>query len=149
MRARPLTLAQANDLVEKLHRHHKRVQGHRFTIGAEKDGVLVGAATVGRPVARMCDTYGTAEVTRLVTDGTKNACSFLYAACARAAEAMGFDKIQTYILDTENGVTLKAAGWTLEEASTGGSWDRVSRGRTDKAPLNPKQRWAKMLGGAK
>lgn len=148
MRLRPLTLKQANDLVARLHRHHKPVQGHRFSIGVEVDGALVGAATVGRPVARGCDPYGTAEVTRLVTDGTKNACSILYAACARAAQAMGFDKIQTYILDTESGTSLRAAGWTFEAETAGGDWNhsKANAGtrRTDQ-PMQPKQRWGKTL----
>src|SRR5690242_3370013 len=80
MKIVPLTLAQANALVASLHRHHKPAQGHRFSIGAEHNGALVGAVIVGRPVARGCDPYRTAEVVRLVTDGTKNACSFLYSA---------------------------------------------------------------------
>jgi hypothetical protein len=40
----PLTLKQANTLVDRLHRHHKPVVGHRFSIGAEVDGNLVGAS---------------------------------------------------------------------------------------------------------
>lgn len=148
MRVRPLTLAQANELVARLHRHHKPAQGHRFSIGAEVDGVMVGAAIVGRPVARGCDPYHTAEVTRLVTDGTKNACSILYAACARAAQAMGFDKIQTYILDTESGTSLRAAGWSYEASTAGGDWNHsaayAGKRRTDQ-PMQPKQRWGKTL----
>jgi hypothetical protein len=90
MRPIPLTLAQANALIASLHRHHKPVVGHRFTIGAETaDGRVVGAAVVGRPVAHKTEQYRIAEVTRLVTDGTRNACSLLYGATARAAEAMG------------------------------------------------------------
>ena len=60
----PLTLTQANDLVARLHRHHRPVVGHRFSIGVQCDGELVGAAIVGRPVARMLDDGFTAEVTR-------------------------------------------------------------------------------------
>lgn len=103
MNAIPLALKQANDLVARLHRHHKPVVGHRFSIGAEVDGVIVGAIIVGRPVARHCDQVRTFEVTRLVTDGTRNACSFLYARAARAAEAMGATSIQTYTLPVEGG----------------------------------------------
>ena len=143
----PLTLKQANELIARLHRHHKPVQGHRFTIGAARaDGVLVGAAVVGRPVARMVDQYRVAEVTRLVTDGTRNACSLLYSAAARAAKAMGFQKIQTYILADEPGTSLRAAGWVMEAKTDGGDWNRPSRGgrRVDQ-PMMEKQRWAKIL----
>ena len=50
---RPLTLKQANSLVESLHRHHKPVVGHRFSLSCEDAvGTVHGAAVVGRPVAR-------------------------------------------------------------------------------------------------
>lgn len=142
LRVRPLTLAQANELVTRLHRHHKPVVGHRFSIGVEADGVLVGAAIVGRPVARMTDAYNVAEVTRLVTDGTRNACSILYAAAARAAEAMGFERIQTFILASEPGTSLRAAGWHCDGPSDGGEWGRDSRARTTDI-AEPKVRWSK------
>lgn len=75
---------------------------------------FVGAAIVGLPVARKTPQYETSEVTRLVTDGTKNACSFLYAAAARVAREMGFFKIQTFILQEERGISLRAAGWKFD-----------------------------------
>src|SRR6185437_13836615 len=89
----PLDLAEANAFVAAHHRHHKPVVGHRFSIGAVVNGELVGVAIVGRPVARMRDDGLTVEITRLCTDGTKNACSFLYGACARGAFALGFKRI--------------------------------------------------------
>lgn len=151
LRVRPLTLAQANALVEQLHRHHKPIQGHRFSIGLERNGVLVGAAIVGRPVARMIDAYMVAEVTRLVTDGSANACSALYGACAKIAREMGFDRIQTYILDSESGVSLRAAGWrAVATTSRGGDWNHstANRGtrRTDQ-PMTPKVRWERVFNG--
>lgn len=145
LRPVPLTLSEANALIAQLHRHHKPVVGHRFTIGAkDAAGRVVGAIVVGRPVARMTDQYAVAEVTRLVTDGTKNACSLLYGAAARAAEAMGYDRIQTFILDEEPGTSLRAAGWVLEGRSDGGDWNCPSRGgrRVDQ-PQVGKQRWVK------
>lgn len=141
-----IELKEANAFIGQLHRHHKPVQGHRFSIGAEKAGKLVGVAVVGRPVARMTDQKNVAEVTRLATDGTKNACSFLYAQAARAAQALAFSKIQTFILDSEPGTSLRAAGWTCEGPSAGGDWNRPSRGnrRTDQ-PMEPKTKWSKSL----
>lgn len=142
----PLTLRQLNALVEKLHRHHKPVRGHRFSLGVKLGDDLVGACCVGRPVARGCDPYLTAEVTRLVTDGTKNACSSLYSAAARAAKAMGYLKIQTYILDSELGTSLRASGWELEGTVKGRLWNNFGRSdrRTDQ-PSDDKQRWVKIL----
>ena len=82
----PLTLAQANEFVEKHHRHHQRVQGYKFSIGCESCGELVGVVIAGRPVSRYLDDGFTLEVTRLCTLGGRNVCSFLYAAAARAAK---------------------------------------------------------------
>ncbi len=145
----PLTLVQANDLVAKLHRHHKPAQGHRFSCGAVNGaGELVGAVVVGRPVARGVHAYEVAEVTRLVTDGTKNACSFLYAVAAQVAKAMGFVKIQTYILEDEPGTSLRAAGWKFDHTTTGGDWNNSKaykgKRRTDQ-PMCPKQCWVRIL----
>lgn len=145
MRSVPLTLAQANDLVARWHRHHKPAHAHRYSIGALKHGRLVGAVIVARPRARLTPQYEVAEVVRLVTDGTRNAPSFLYARAARVADEMGFFKIQTFILESESGDSLRAAGWVFDGWSAGGTWDRVSRGRSDEHPLERKQRWAKYL----
>ncbi len=143
-----LELAEANALVDELHRHHKPVRGHRFSVGAvdTKSGKLVGAAIVGRPVARAVNYKTTLEVTRLVTDGTKNACSFLYAAAARAGKELGYNKIQTYILEEENGTTLRAAGWSFEENTRGGQWKHTDgKPRRTDQPTQKKQRWSKSL----
>ena len=147
MRIRPLTLKQANDLISSLHRHHKPVTGHRFSLGLFDDtDKLIGAAVVGRQVSRELDPYKVAEVTRLVTDGTKNACSMLYGACARVAKEMGFEKIQTYILMTEKGTSLRASGWQLVYITQGGDWNHskafAGKRRTDQ-PMCKKQRWEK------
>jgi hypothetical protein len=133
-----IELAEANAFVAQHHRHHQPVVGHLFSLGAILDDKIVGVAIVGRPVARMRDDGLTAEVTRLCTDGTRNACSFLYGAAARAAFALGFKKIGTYILASENGATLKAAGWRLMGEVKGRSWTTPSRPRVDKHPTQDK-----------
>ena len=141
----PMELKDANYLVETLHRHHKPVQGHRFSIGAlcVETGVIVGAAIVGRPVARMTNQRATLEITRLVTDGSEHAPSFLYGAVVRVARALGYTKVQTFILDSEPGTSLRAAGYVLEQLSGGGSWERLSKpNRRHDQPEGPKQRWA-------
>ena len=38
----PLELKELNALVAAMHRHHKPVVGHRFSIGLECDGKLIG-----------------------------------------------------------------------------------------------------------
>jgi hypothetical protein len=131
-------LDEANAFVAQYHRHHKPVIGHLFSIGAVAGEKIVGVAIVGRPVARMRDDGTTAEVTRLCTDGSRNACSFLYGACARAAFALGFKRIGTYILASEGGASLRASGWRLIGEAGGGSWSRSDRPRVDKHPTQAK-----------
>lgn len=144
----PLELAEANALVRRLHRHHKPAQGHRFSLGViDDDGTLHGAAIIGRPVARMAGSpRDVLEVVRLVTDGTPNACSALYAAAARAGHAMGFRRIQTYILDSEPGTSLRASGWRSEGGAGGGQWKHTDgRPRRTDQPTGPKERWTRAL----
>ena len=118
----PVSLAQANEFVRQHHRHHKPVAGHKFSIGCAENGRLCAVAIVGRPVSRYLDDGFTLEVNRLCSDGTKNACSILYAAAARATRAMGYRKIITYTLDTESGASLRAAGWTNAGLAGGKAW---------------------------
>jgi hypothetical protein len=142
-----IDLAEANAFVAQHHRHHKPVVGHLFSIGAVAGKKIVGVAIVGRPVARMRDDGMTAEVTRLCTDGSKNACSFLYGAAARAAFALGFTRIGTYILASENGASLRASGWRMIGEVQGRSWSCVSRPRVDKHPLQAKLLFETVQGG--
>lgn len=134
----PVDLSEANAFVAASHRHHKPVVGHKFSIGAALGDVIVGVAIVGRPVSRHRDDGLTLEVTRLCTDGTKNACSFLYGAAARAAFALGYKRIGTYILANEQGTSLQASGWRLIGEVKGRSWNCKSRPRVDKFPTQDK-----------
>jgi len=144
----PIELTEANALVANWHRHHKPCQGHRFSLGcATESGRVCGAAIIGRPVARLAGhPRDVLEVTRLVTDGTKNACSILYAAAARVGKTMGFLKIQTYILEEEHGVTLVAAGWENKGIAGGGQWKHTDgKPRRTDQPIGMKTRWERIL----
>ena len=145
MRVVRVELAEANKFVLRLHRHHKPVQGHRFSIGAASGFSMVGVAVIGRPVARKTDKKNIAEVTRLCTDGTKNACSFLYAAAARIAKEMGFVRVQTFILASESGLSLEAAGWWRGHVSKGGKGWQSRDGRRSDQPTEDKVLWFKDL----
>ena len=137
----PMTLGEAYQYVNENHRHHRAPQGGLFAVGLANEGVIVGCAVVGHPVARnLCDGW-TAEVTRLTTDGTKNACSALYAACWRAVRAMGYLRLVTYTLKDEPGTSLRAAGWVCIGECGGGTWNRKDRPRVDTHPLQAKLRW--------
>jgi len=137
----PLDLEEANILVERWHRHHKKVPGCKFVVGISNDGNICGAAIVGRPVSRMLDNGSTLEINRLVTDGTKNACSKLLSACKRISQLMGYEQLITYTLPEESQSSLKAAGFKKILLTNGGSWNCESRPRVDKHPLQQKIKW--------
>jgi hypothetical protein len=134
----PLSLPEANAFVELHHRHHKPVVGHKFSLGAVLDNEIVGVVIVGRPVTRARDDGATLEVTRLCTDGTSNACSFLYGAAAKAAFALGYQRIGTYIMQSEGGASLRASGWKLIGETKGKPWNMPGRPRVDTHPLEPR-----------
>lgn len=137
----PMTLGEAYAFIREHHRHHKPPQGALFAIGAAEGPSVVGVVVVGRPVARMLADGWTVEVTRLATDGSRNACSMLYRAAWRAARAMGYRRLVTYTLPAEGGSSLRAAGFRLIGEAGGGSWSRNSRPRVDTHPTEIKLRW--------
>jgi hypothetical protein len=138
----PLPLDEANAYVGENHRHHGPVRGHKFSIGAAERGRIVGVAIVGRPVGRGYDDGLTLEVLRLCTDGTRNACSWLYARCWRAAQALGYTRMVTYTLASESGASLRASNWRVVGEVKGRSWDTPSRPRVDKHPTQDKPCWS-------
>ena len=141
----PITLAEANAFVEQNHRHHGKTTGHKFSVAVAdtETGEIVGVAIVGRPVSRHLDNGWTLEVNRLCTDGTKNACSMLYAAAWRAARAMGYKRIVTYILESENGASLRASGWKCVGQAGGLRWTGRRRPEVDLYPAQMKIRFEK------
>jgi hypothetical protein len=145
LRPIPITLRQANAFVREFHRHHAPVVGHRWSV-AVGDSKLRGVAICGRPKARAIPHAEVLEINRLATDGTKNACSKLYAMCAAIAKIMGFRAVETSILITENGTSLRAAGFKFRRTIQGRDWNCPSRGgrRTDQ-PMCDKQVWGKDL----
>lgn len=141
----PITLKQANSFVTANHRHHSSVAGCKFALGLTDgdltDGELIGVAICGRPVSRFLDDGLTLEVNRLCTDGTPNACSFLYSRVVRIAKIMGYERVITYTLESENGASLKASGFALDGITNGGTWSCPSRPRNTEAPIDKKKRW--------
>lgn len=139
----PITIGEAVAFSARHHRHHEgEPRCSRFAVAVESGGEIVGVAIVGNPNARMLLDDYTAEVTRLcVLDGYPNACSMLYAACWRAARALGYRRLGTYTLPEEGGASLRAAGWRLVGEAGGGSWDRRQRPRVDRHPTQGKPRW--------
>ena len=82
----------------------------------------------------------------LCTDGIANGCSFLYSRCARIAKLMGYQKIITYTLATENGASLRASGWQCAPGLRGGgNWNVPGRPRADSRNTGPKRLYYKEL----
>lgn len=128
----PVSFEDACEFVRRFHRHHKPPVGHKFSIGVEDGGVLVGVVMVGRPVARMYDDGTTLEVNRSCTDGHPNGNSMLYGAAWRAAKALGYRRLITYTLASESGSSLRASGWrVVAERSPRPGWSVPSRPRAD------------------
>lgn len=152
---RPITLKAANAYVAQNHRHNQPTSGHKWSIACYEGDRLCGVAISGQPIARMLDDGETIEVRRVCTDGTHNACSKLYGACARIAKEFGYARIITYTLETESGASLRASGWTDCGLAGGGDWNVPSRprevvqmtlfGEVEKYPTCRKRRWEKTL----
>lgn len=137
----PISIKDACAFVKRHHRHHKPPQGGRFAVAVAAGESVVGVAIIGNPVARMNDDGWTAEVTRVATDGSRNACSMLYGAAWRACKALGYKRLITYTLASEGGASLRAAGFKLIGEAGGGRWSRAARPRLDEHPTEPKFRW--------
>jgi hypothetical protein len=139
----PITYREACAFIERHHRHHVPARGQVFAIAAAIGDTIVGVATAGRPVSRHLDDGWTLEVNRVATDGTRNACSFLYGAVRRAGKAMGYRRFVTYTLPEEGGASLRGAGWQLVGEAGGGSWNTPNAGRprVDTHPTQIKLRW--------
>lgn len=137
----PITQREAFAFVSEQHRHHRPPRGSVLQVAVAREGEVVGVCIVGRPVSRMLQDGYTAEVTRVATDGTRNACSKLYGAAWRAVRALGYRRLITYTLPEEGGASLRGAGFKLLGEAGGGSWSRKDRPRVDLHPTQQKLRW--------
>lgn len=126
-----IELAEANMFVSDHHRHHAATVGHKFSLGAfDENGWLHGVAIVGRPVCWRLDARGAWEVNRL---------------CSTGYPRRGGKWILTYILVSEPGTSLKAAGWHRTITTPGKPWGNKNRPRVDKHPIGKRYRYEKYL----
>ncbi|MBM63256.1 MAG: hypothetical protein CL484_09945 [Acidobacteria bacterium] len=137
----PITQKEAKSFIEQYHRHHAPSVGGKFSVAVAMDDTIVGVAMAGRPVSRILDDGFTLEINRVCTDGTRNACSKLYAACMRTGREMGYKRFITYTLPEESGASLRGAGWRLVGEVGGGNWNKPSRPRVDTVLTQGKLRW--------
>lgn len=127
----PVSLDQVNEHIAAWHRHNDPVLQCILKVGAaDDDGVLRAVAVAGWPRARGFGDGWTIEVYRVASDGTHNANSLLYGACARAAFAQGYRRVVTYTQEGEPGGSLRAAGYrVIAERPARKGWSSVSRPR--------------------
>jgi len=140
----PVTFQFAQKYVKEHHRHTPNITGCKFAIGCEHNGIVVGVAICGRPVSRHLDDGKTLEINRVCTDGTKNACSMLYGASCRIAREMGYKKVITYTLKSENGASVKASNFIYDGEAGGTHWTG-KRNKGQNIPKELKNRWYKDL----
>lgn len=140
---RPVDFETARQFVGEYHRHNKPPVGHKFSVGCYDGDRLCGVVMVGRPIGRYLDDGLTLEVNRNCTDGTKNACSMLYGTAWRAAKALGYKRIITYTLESENGASLRASGWVCDGPAGGTHWTGQRYEQTEMVLGEMKVRWHK------
>jgi len=138
----PVSWSTVVDGIQRWHRHLEppvRDLGIRVGVATD-DGTLVGVGCAGRPVAPALDDGLTVEITRVATDGTRNATSMVYSALTRAALGMGYARVITYNQAGETGASLRAAGWHIvAERPARGGWSHPSRPRDDRKHLSVKR----------
>ena len=143
---RPISIKDAQAFVKQYHRHNIPPVGGKFAIACCNDSKRIcGIAICGRPVARSYDNGITLEIYRNCTDGTRNACSKLYGACLRIAKCMGYRRVITYSLKSENGASLRATNFILEGTAGGLSWTGKRHRSYYVSPEELKNRWAVYL----
>ena len=103
----------------------------QFQFHQEKTDNDYGSCLWGN-VAIDCDNY-TLFIER-------NACSKLYGACVRIAREMGYSKVITYILASEDGASLRASNFVCEGKAGKPMWTG-SRKRDNGVPQEFKQRY--------
>lgn len=140
---RPCDFKTAQEFVRENHRHNKPPIGHKFSIACYDGDRLCGVAMVGRPVGRYLDDGNTLEVNRCCTDGTRNACSMLYGYAWRAARGLGYKHLITYTRQSENGASLRAAGWQYDGPAGGTHWTGRRYEQTELVLDEKKVRWRK------
>lgn len=147
LKIRPIHLKEANEWVKRYHRHNIPTAGGKFSIAVYSDENMCGCAICGRPTARKLDNGRTLEIYRCCTDGTKNACSKLYGACVKIGFAMGYERIITYSLTSENGSSLMASNFIFEGKAGGINWTGKRKRDYYISPNEMKNRWAIYKGG--
>jgi hypothetical protein len=146
----PCTVKAAKRVVKLWHRKLPDIQGGLFAAQVAIDGSVVGVAIAGNP-ARVWQGTGRIVISRVAAQSAadnpraRNACSKLYGALCRAAEALGYREAWTYTLPEESGESLRGAGFEDMGLSDGGEHDREKRPRKPAVRPDKKRRWRRVL----
>lgn len=109
----------------------------KFRIGCEADGKLVGVVQCARHFSRHLYDGNMIEAVRLRTDGSPNVCSFLYSREDKASKAMGYRRMITYTLESEDGASLRVCGWSMGKIA-GGLMELPEQTEKQSAPIRKK-----------
>lgn len=132
LKIRPVTKTEARRFVQEHHRHNEAPSSMQvqLVVGLYDEDTLVGVATAGHPIARAFNGQNMLEINRTCIDGYhKNGNSLLYGAICRAAKALGYEKVTTYTLHDESGVSLKASGFKIVDDVGLTSWQDGTKSR--------------------
>lgn len=111
LRLTPVNIRQARAFVEREHSHLHAPLSGLCAVGVSDGDRLACVAILSRPVSRVLQAQGCAEITRVASDGTPHASSMAIGAISRAGIALGYRRLVSSILLGEAGTSYRAAGW--------------------------------------
>lgn len=145
LQLRPIGTREASAVVKRLHRHLPRVVGGLFAVACFAGDELVGVGVASLPKARLSRDGFTVEISRVATDGHRNACSRIYGALCRACAAIGVRRVVTFTRLDEPGTSLRASGFREVGTTREQSWNRPKRAR--QASYSQVRKWERCLNG--
>jgi hypothetical protein len=137
---RPITQRVARAWIAAHHSHLPPPVGWLMGVAVHERGRLCCLAVLERP-ARLLQDGTTACVSRVCSDRTPHAASMALAAVTRAALALGYRRLVSYMLAGQRGTSYRAAGWRITGVTLGGEWSRPSRVRGAARQPGFKIRW--------
>ena len=155
---KPVSRLEAKKFIASVHRHNNAPIFIIAAVSLRDDaGVIHGVGTLELPKARMLADGVTAEVSRVCTDGSRNACTQLYGALCRVAAGLGYQRVISYTLASEPGSSLAGAGfevvahvkpkdWSLRNRSRSGRNEVDLFGNPTTLPGRDRVRWERRVG---
>ncbi|MEW1700110.1 XF1762 family protein [Streptomyces sp. NPDC093249] len=131
----PLRQRAAKEFVRQWHRTNRSPPGAVFA--ADQRDIPRAVAIVECPVPRHLHSGEALDATRTATEGVRNASSSVYAACWRAAQALGYSCLVTYTQEGESGASSRGVWWrSIARHPARGRWNCAARPRQVKGTEN-------------